>query len=440
MDRIDVEYDNGKIEEYLLQDSLQRNKYLDKIITFLNNVEGQLILNLNDDWGTGKTVFLKQLEFLNTSRHENISGINLDKIKAYQENYEIFYFNAWEHDLYNSPLESLVYNLLLRIQELDEEILVEKKTLEYVSNKLKQLGVLFGNTILKAVSAGQIDLETFKDSQEAPSSMVTSIEVKREAINSIIQYILDSSDKKLLIIVDELDRCKPIYAVEFLEIIKHFFVNDDVVFIFGTNKKELSETIRGQYGSGFDGYKYLNRFFDFEFSLPNIKIADYINFVGKMNYSSSQYYTLEMNLVAKYFNFTMRDINRYISICDMCHKYWRTSDYYVEAYQKYILIPFAIGLKIYSGSDYQSFISGKGRNILEAYYNYDIMTHNKIITHSLERKGIKWKDNENFEESCRLELLTFYNELNRNGEGHSDSAYAMSEILELLSMMSSHTD
>lgn len=431
----------SRIEELLLNNPLDRNKNLNAMLSFLNNIENQLILNLDDNWGTGKTIFLKQLEFLNTSKHESIKNIDLDKIKAYQENYEVFYFNAWEHDLYNNPLESLVYSLLLKIQELDEKILVKNEILEFVSKKLKQLGVLVGNTVLKSITAGQIDLKTLQASQDDPSPLVTSIEVKREAINSIIQFILNSSDKKLLIIVDELDRCKPTYALEFLEVIKHFFVNDDVVFLFGTNKKELAETIKGEYGNNFDGYKYLNKFFDFEFSLPDFKKVDYLSFIGQNNYRGSYYYMLEMVLICNYFNFTLRDINRYMSICDKFKGYWDKSSHYVAPYQKVIFLPFVIGLKIQDGTDYRKFVSGKGKGILEEFYNFDTKLHNEIIFRTLEKKRIKYDTNDEYMELSKKELFSFYDQLNNSSTNnrHDDGTYAMEEILEVLSMMSIHT-
>lgn len=65
-----------------------------------------------------------------------------------------------------------------------------------------------------------------------------------------------------------MDRCRPTYAVELLEAIKHFFSVDGIVFVIATDTAQLQHAIRAIYGEGFDGQQYLHRFFDQEFTLP----------------------------------------------------------------------------------------------------------------------------------------------------------------------------
>lgn len=71
----------------------------------------------------------------------------------------------------------------------------------------------------------------------------------------------------LIIYIDELDRCRPDYAIELLEGIKHLFGVPGVYFVIAINITQLSHSIRAVYGSGFDGYAYLKRFFDMQYSL-----------------------------------------------------------------------------------------------------------------------------------------------------------------------------
>ena len=69
--------------------------------------------------------------------------------------------------------------------------------------------------------------------------------------------------------IDELDRCRPPYAVELLEVAKHLFSVDYIVFVLAVNRPELAHSIRDLYGSGFDAAGYLRRFFDIDFRLPD---------------------------------------------------------------------------------------------------------------------------------------------------------------------------
>ena len=68
--------------------------------------------------------------------------------------------------------------------------------------------------------------------------------------------------------IDELDRCRPSYATELLEIAKHLFSVDRIVFVLAINRSELAHSVKALYGSKFDAKGYLGRFFDLDYLLP----------------------------------------------------------------------------------------------------------------------------------------------------------------------------
>ncbi|WJH40701.1 KAP family NTPase [Aliirhizobium terrae] len=84
----------------------------------------------------------------------------------------------------------------------------------------------------------------------------------RDKLERAIHAIGKSKSAPLFILVDELDRCRPTYAVQLLERVKHLFDVPGVVFVFGTNADQLQHSIAGSYGANFDGFRYLKRFFD----------------------------------------------------------------------------------------------------------------------------------------------------------------------------------
>ena len=75
-------------------------------------------------------------------------------------------------------------------------------------------------------------------------------------------------ERALFIMIDELDRCRPSYAVELLEVAKHLFSVDQIIFVLALNRPELAHSIRALYGNKFDAEGYLHRFFDIDYSLP----------------------------------------------------------------------------------------------------------------------------------------------------------------------------
>lgn len=72
----------------------------------------------------------------------------------------------------------------------------------------------------------------------------------------------------LFVFIDEIDRCRPDFAIKLLEEIKYIFSVKGVVFVLSVNLEQLSWPISGAYGGGFDGHAYLQRFFDLQFLLP----------------------------------------------------------------------------------------------------------------------------------------------------------------------------
>ena len=71
----------------------------------------------------------------------------------------------------------------------------------------------------------------------------------------------------LVFIIDELDRCRPTFAIELLERVKHIFDVPNIVFVFGINRDELTKSLVSVYGE-IEAGEYLRRFFDMEFILP----------------------------------------------------------------------------------------------------------------------------------------------------------------------------
>ncbi len=108
--------------------------------------------------------------------------------------------------------------------------------------------------------------------------------VLREAYNfrGILEEFVDKVDdeKPVVFIIDELDRCRPNYAVEVLEQIKHLFSVPGIVFVLSIDKEQLGNAVRGFYGSDrIDADEYLRRFFDLEYKIPEPNTQKFIEYL-----------------------------------------------------------------------------------------------------------------------------------------------------------------
>jgi hypothetical protein len=242
---------------------LDRQKYSDVLTNIINSYPYGFVLALNNKWGTGKTTFVKMWE-------QDLKN----------NNFQTLYFNAWENDFENNPLTALMGELkTLTTKETEPEF---KKTLKKASILTKNIAPI----IAKAIADRYIDTDAIKDAivgvtkglSDVFENEVNEYATKKKSISdfrlSLSEFIANTNEgKPLVFIIDELDRCRPNYAVSILEQIKHFFSVPNIVFILSIDKEQLGNAIRGVYGSDqIDADEYLRRFIDLEFSIPEPEV------------------------------------------------------------------------------------------------------------------------------------------------------------------------
>jgi len=190
--------------------------------------------------------------------------------------------------------------------------------------------------------------------------------VTRNLLKAFIDDLIKERADRLIIFIDELDRCKPEYAIRLLERIKHYFDDERVVFVFSVNISQLQHTIRAYYGDGFDATRYLDKFFDLRVSLPEI---DYDMYIRKCfrEIQTSYYVDRTCVDVIKYFRFTLRETERYLRLCKIAYN--KNSQSYLFDQTNYVIaqsffIPIAIGLSIRDIESYRLFIKGANPELL----------------------------------------------------------------------------
>ncbi|WP_024480414.1 KAP family P-loop NTPase fold protein [Cellulophaga baltica] len=242
---------------------LDRQKYSGVLTNIINSYTYGFVLALNNKWGTGKTTFVKMWE-------QDLKN----------NGFQTLYFNAWENDFENNPLTALMGELkTLTTKETEPAF---KKTLKKASTLTKHIAPI----IAKAIADRYIDTEGVKEAiigvtkglSDVFENEVNEYQKKKKSISdfrqSLSEFIASTNEgKPLIFIVDELDRCRPNYAVSILEQIKHFFSIPNIVFILSIDKEQLGNAVKGVYGSDdIDADEYLRRFIDLEYSIPEPEV------------------------------------------------------------------------------------------------------------------------------------------------------------------------
>lgn len=83
-------------------------------------------------------------------------------------------------------------------------------------------------------------------------------------------------ESPLIVIVDELDRCRPDYAIRILEEIKHFFDVPGVVFVLAVHGDQLLASVEAVYGSSFDARSYMLRFFSRKYKMRRLSVSEIV--------------------------------------------------------------------------------------------------------------------------------------------------------------------
>lgn len=244
-------------------DLLHRKQYADVLMQIVKNTKGGFTLSINADWGYGKTTFVKMWE-----------------ASLQNEGYKTIYFNAWETDFVADPMMALIDGLRdgFESADLPQEKLQKLSALwDVIINIVALLPTpnaqLIGGAT-KAVKKGVCSLLKDKNQLQKHQSYRQLIKDFKDQLTELAKEL--SGDKQLIIFVDELDRCRPDYAVQMLERIKHFFEIDNIIFVLSIDKKVISESIKTVYGD-IDVAGYLRRFVDLEFDLPEPDISNFID-------------------------------------------------------------------------------------------------------------------------------------------------------------------
>jgi predicted KAP-like P-loop ATPase len=140
--------------------------------------------------------------------------------------------------------------------------------------------------LIKISTAGVVDTSEIIKEQ---ISTLTS-ELSNDAINTYLHdkeqilifkeslsKIFCNSEDKLYVFIDELDRCRPNYAIELLERLKHLLDINGLVFILAMDKTQLGHSVRAIYGQDFESVGYLRRFIDLEYNIPKRNLDDFID-------------------------------------------------------------------------------------------------------------------------------------------------------------------
>ena len=253
-------------------DLLDREDSIQTLSRLLTSLDGPGVVAVDASWGMGKTTFLRMW-----AQHLRLEGV---RVAA---------FNAWRTDFAREPfiaLSSELADALAATPELKGRAPLHRFK-QAASGVARAAALPTARVALAAVPGvgGQIAAElspgphsAYRRESERYAETRRAREEFRESLAAAAAQVATATDgRPLVVMIDELDRCRPTYAIELLELAKHLFDVEHVVFVLCLNRSQLAESVRVTYGEHFDASEYLGRFFDIDYRLPS---PDRERFIG----------------------------------------------------------------------------------------------------------------------------------------------------------------
>ena len=229
-------------------DALGRDQIARRLTNLIATQSSPFTISIHGNWGTGKTFLLKRWQ----------AQLKHDGFKA-------IYFNAWEDDSSDDPLLAMLGQLAEHFSE--EGIRGIAKQIFRTAIPLFRQNAL---GLLEKHTGFTLELEERYKEKDFFDAYLQQRSTRNELNSQLCELsakVRENTGHPTIFIVDELDRCRPTFAIELLERVKHIFDVPDLVFIFGVNRDELCKSLQPVYGQ-IDADTYLRRFFDMEFNLP----------------------------------------------------------------------------------------------------------------------------------------------------------------------------
>ncbi|MBN2560000.1 MAG: hypothetical protein JXQ75_03620 [Phycisphaerae bacterium] len=259
------------LEEPFAQDKLSRSASITNLTRLVRTINQPFVISVNGRWGSGKTTFIKMWSQVLRAQGQSV-----------------LLFNAWENDFADDPLVAL-------IGEIETQIVAGQPACKKAWAKFKKVGFSIAHHALPAAAriatCGVLDANTVKPlgglgeaikdgcsdvAAEVFQAKLAAYENDRKSLRRFRKALQDftnsvtnekESGKRIVFFIDELDRCRPDFAIRLLERVKHLFAIPGLVFVIAIDRVQLGESLKGVYGSGLDAEGYLRRFFDLDFRL-----------------------------------------------------------------------------------------------------------------------------------------------------------------------------
>ncbi|MDE1818286.1 MAG: hypothetical protein KGI19_06760 [Thaumarchaeota archaeon] len=261
---------------------LEFPKYITTLYTLILNSVPRYTVGIYGEWGTGKTTLMKNVMSLLEAKGCNCMEFNAWRF-AYEERHATY------------PLMLSIMSKILENKYVQQSL--KKGKLQKIGSRIWQVVKgLKGSVTLKLPELAEVNLEIDPSAmtpengkkidfselvEKTKPPLLEGIEVMKLMLEEV-KGPNENSRLKLVIFIDDLDRCTPEKATEIFESVKVFFDIEGLVFVFGLSQTIIESAINFKYHhfeEKFNGKDYLKKIIQVPFTLPKWSEEDIGKFV-----------------------------------------------------------------------------------------------------------------------------------------------------------------
>lgn len=386
------------LADSIIDNKLKRNDDEVSFLKYLREIEGPYTIAVDGRWGTGKTFYIKEANLImnylwkkNTleidSKVDSELPSDVDKqLKSKIEAITLevkelkqfgIYYDAWKNDYQSNPLFSLILSI------------VEQTNLNFQNSNINFLKSAASVLLLIAqVMAGPYSelfemaeklFDTFRDVKNdiKENDILNAAKSEKQLDHAIQEFFSQLSNgldaSRVVIFIDELDRCNPEFAVRLLEQLKHYLRHENITFVLSVDTLQLQHTIKKFYGEGYDGALYIDKMVDDKIFLREIRSNELLELAG---HQSNDSYSKMFQDLGSYFGLPLRMMEKFqIRIEKEIFPYYDSDQnkrnisdeiYFCSRFFGPILYALMYG----DPNGYYRFINGKGWDILQDLMRY----------------------------------------------------------------------
>ena len=280
----------SKIEK-IEGDFFDRQKLIEILSKYIDILKKDAVIAIDAPWGTGKSWFgSKWTDYLK------------------KEGHKVIFIDAFKQDYVEDPFLLIAAEINILAKDSSTSAELQKNAISVLKNlvpfgtKILMKGIGIASMGIVDIEKGYVDLvkKANEDIADNTSKWITkefegfeNAKASFDDYKKTLENFCDKQTKPVVIFIDELDRCRPSFAVQLLERIKHLFDVPNLIFVLLMNKNQLEKAIEGVYGSGTDAKGYLSKFINLFLHLPEINFTEYYREVNSSPASKFIYSVLK---------------------------------------------------------------------------------------------------------------------------------------------------